>query len=148
MAFLLGIKRKIYRRALAEELARASDPTRKVQPVNLNEAKRITLLFPADDADERKVIDKWRDGHKRAGRKIRVLGYFSEDTGATNFNFRSMSAKELSWAGVPEGSLVEELRKEACELLIRLGPVEHPVLDYLATVNKASLKVGPYVPID
>ncbi|MEL7160825.1 MAG: hypothetical protein AAFN92_08705 [Bacteroidota bacterium] len=145
MAFLASIRRNIYLRKLAEERDGLPPVKRPREPLNLMNAKRITVLFPADDGDNRKAIDRWREGHKRAGRKIRVIGYFKEDGNAANFDFRSLSAKDLAWSGVPIGSLVEEFRTETCELLLRLGPSEHPVLDYLATINPAPLKVGPYV---
>jgi len=145
MAFLTGIKRNFFRRKLAEELASLPAPPKPKGPHNLLTAKRITLLFPADNADERKVINKWRDANKRAGRKIRVLGFFAEDIGSTTFNFRTLSVKDLNWFGLPGGGLVDEFRKESCDILLRIGPVEHPVLDYLSTISQASLKVGPFV---
>lgn len=144
MALLTNIKQKLFNRRWAEEKVKLRQTTPAA--LNLHSANRITLLFPADDADERKVIDKWRDGHKKAGRKIRVLGYFAQDIGATNFNFRALSIKDLNWYGIPEGSLVEEFQKESCEILIRLGPQEHPILDYLADMKPGALKVGPYHP--
>lgn len=144
MSLITNIKEKFFNRRWAEEKAKLRETAPAA--LGLHSATRITLLFPADEADERKVIDKWRDGHKKAGRKIRVLGYFAQDIGATTFNFRTLSVKDLNWFGIPEGSLVEEFQKESCEILIRLGPQEHPVLDYLADIKPGGLKVGPYHP--
>ena len=59
-------------------------------------------------------------------------------------DFSILAVKDLNWYGAPKGEVVEKFKAESTELLIRIGPASHPVLDFLAATKKASLKVGPF----
>ena len=135
------LKENLFRRRAAAD-ARPSKPVPR--PVNLSKAKSIVILFPADNADDRKAIDKWKDGFRKPGTKIKLTGYFNQDVGEANFGFRSITVKDQSWYGAPQGAAVEVFRKLDCEILLRLGPVDHRELDFLATTKLAQIKVGPY----
>lgn len=141
MAFLANIKRSLYQKRLSSEVTKASPPREALHPDTAND---IMIVFPADSADDRKVVDKWRDAHQRAGRKIRAIGYFGQDVGSANFDFVMVTPKDKNWYGIPESEAIRIYKADPTQLLIRLGPPEHDVLDYLAATKKASLKVGPY----
>jgi len=138
---LTQFKELMFRRRAAAE-ARPGKPV--ARPVNLGNAKSIVVLFPADAAADRKAIDKWSDGFRKQGTKVKLAGYFSQDVGETNFGFSAISTKQLNWFGAPHGSIVDEYRKLDCEILLRLGPVDHRELDFLAATKAAQIKVGPY----
>lgn len=140
---LTQLKERLFLRRAAAE-ARPGKPV--ARPVNLGNAKNIIVLFPADDAADRKAIDKWRDGFRKTGTKIKFAGYFSQDIGETNFGFPAITVKHQTWYGAPSGAPVEEYRKLDCEILLRLGPATHRELDFLATTKAAQIKVGPYQP--
>lgn len=138
---LTQLKERLFLRRAAAE-ARPSKPG--TRPVNLGHAKSIVILFPADNADDRKAIDRWRDSFRKPGTKIKLTGYFNQDVGETNFGFPAISVKHQSWFGAPQGAPIEEFRKLDCDILLRLGPVEHRELDFLAATKSAQIKVGPY----
>ncbi|MEM9929920.1 MAG: hypothetical protein AAF840_08890 [Bacteroidota bacterium] len=142
MAWLADIKERFFRRQLAEEKAKM--PTGKAKRLHPDTVSEITILFPADSAEDRKAVDKWRDAFQKPGRKIKALGYFANEVGAASFDFITVSVKDLNWYGVPKGEEIDKFRATTTELLIRIGPVKHPVLDYLAATKPAALKVGPY----
>ncbi len=143
MAWLKDIKERFFRRRLEEEKAKApaSGKENRLHPDTVRE---ITILFLADAADDRKAVDKWRDAHQKPGRKIKALGYFESEVGSASFDFAIVSVKDLNWYGVPKGETVDQFKAAATELLIRIGPEAHPVLDFLAAAKPASLKVGPF----
>ncbi|MEM6770396.1 MAG: hypothetical protein AAF597_07435 [Bacteroidota bacterium] len=140
---LTQLKERLFRRRAAAE-HQPGKPA--VRPVNLITAKNIVILFPADEAADRKTIDRWRDGFRSPGTKIKLAGYFSQDVGETNFGFPAISVKHQTWYGAPQGAPVEDYRKLDCDILLRLGPVSHRELDYLAATKSAQIKVGPYLP--
>ncbi len=143
MAWLQDIKDRFFRRRLEAERAKppAGDKGQRLHPDTVQE---ITILFLADSAEDRKVIDKWRDAHQQPGRKIKTYGYFEHEVGSASFDFGIVSVKDLNWFGAPQGDVVDDYKAGTTDLLIRLGPASHPVLDYLAAIKAASLKVGPY----
>lgn len=145
MGLLSDIKDKLFRRKLQEERARSSHKGKgSQQPINTDNARCILILFPADSSADRKVIDKWVDSHRKQGQKIKIAGFFTQDVGETNFGFPVISPKSLNWYGIPKEESLVEIKRVDCDLLFRLGPVIHKELDYLATIQRADLKVGPF----
>lgn len=141
MTFFNNIKKTLFRKRLSSEIAKAPLPTGAQHP---DTAKDITIVFPADSASDRKVLDKWRDAHQRPGVRIRAIGYFAHEVGSASFDFTMVTLKDKNWFGVPDNEAIRTYRSEPTQLLIRLGPPEHGVLDYLAAAKTAGLKVGPY----
>ncbi len=142
MAALTDIKARLFARRLQKERKKAAATNVSREPVQLSTAQRITVLFPADNAEDRKFIEGWTPPGKE-GRRVTLFGYFSHEVGATSFSFKAATINDLNWYGVPEGSAVDDLRQSNPDLLIRLGPEVHTILDYLAAVTPAGLKVGP-----
>ena len=142
MAPLADIKARLFARKLRQERKKLQDQPAPSEPVQLSTARRIAVLFPADNAEDRKFIESWRPPGTE-GRRLMLLGYFSHEVGTTSFSFKSLTVQDLNWYGVPEGPAADDLRQSHPDLLIRLGPPEHAILDYLAAVTPAGLKVGP-----
>lgn len=142
---LAQLKDRLFRRRLAAETS-SGKPART--PIHLLSAKSILVLFPADDAADRKAVDRWRDGFRERKPVVRQAGFFLQDTGGTDFGFPAVARKHLNWYGVPQGAEVAAFRSIECDLLLRLGPPEHRELDFLAATKAATLKVGPYQPDD
>lgn len=143
MSLLTNIKAHFFRKRLEAERPRAGAATSAELP-HPDSVKDITILFLADSAEDRKVVDKWRDANKQKGRKIKVLGYFEQEVGAASFDFSTVTVKDLNWYGAPQGEAVRLFKTEPTGLLLRLGPPVHPVLDFLADIKSAQLKVGPF----
>ncbi|PPK85520.1 hypothetical protein CLV84_2421 [Neolewinella xylanilytica] len=142
MAPLEEIKARLFARRLRKERERAATSPGPAGPIQLRTAQRITVLFPADNAEDRKAVESWKPPGKE-GRRVTAFGYFTHEVGATNFSFKAVTLQDLNWYGVPEGQTTEDLRGSHPDLLIRLGPPSHAVLDYLAAITPAGLKVGP-----
>lgn len=143
MGFFSDIKDKFFNRRLKED-AKPSRSSAGGKAIHPSTATDITILFLADSAEDRKAVDKWRDANAKTGRKIKVFGYFEHEVGSTSFDFSIVSIKDLNWYGIPEGEEVTRFQKESTELLLRLGPPKHKILNYLAATKSAGLKVGPF----
>lgn len=138
---LTQLKEYLYRRRLEAETRSGKS---LAAPVNLGNAKSIVVLFAADEAANRKAIDRWRDVSRKAGTTIRLVGYFHQDIGESDFGFPAITVRHLNWYGAPQGASVNAYRAMDCDILIRLGVTEHRELDFLAATKAAQIKVGPY----
>lgn len=148
MAALTGTRAQLYRRRLRQELARLDPVTLPVSaPIHPQRSGRIEVLFPADSAGDRKALDAWR-GRLPGSTRVRLLGCFKTEVGRGLFDFTVLTPRQINWYGVPGGKEVADFLREPCELLMRLGPAVHPVLDYLAALKPAVLKVGPHYATD
>lgn len=143
MGFLSDIKDRFFNRRLKED-AKPFRSKSGGQAIHPSTAKEITVLFLADSAEDRKAVDKWRDANAKTGHKVKVVGYFEQEVGSTSFDFTVISIKDLNWYGIPGGEEVSRFQSENTELLLRLGPPEHKILNYLAATKSAGLKVGPF----
>lgn len=146
MSIVSDLKKGQFRKRLLRDVAAPRQLTGK--PPHPDHATHLTILFPADSAEDRKAVDRWRDANSRSGRKLRLLGYFEQEVGSASFDFSVVSVRDLNWFGLPQGEVVEQFRQEPTEILLRLGPPDHPVLNYLAAIRPAMLKVGPYSATD
>ena len=142
MGPLADIKARLFQRRLKQELGKLAGSAETARPVHLSTARKITILFPADNAEDRKAVEDWRPPGQE-GRRITLFGYFNHEVGSTSFSFKAVTVKDLNWYGIPEGTAVGDLRQSHPDLLIRLGPARHRELDYLAAITPAVLKVGP-----
>lgn len=113
-------------------------------PVNLVNAKNILLLFPADRPEQRKAVEKWGEKTRNGQRDVQLVGYFAGEVKPTNADFTAITRQSLNWYGTPRGETVNRYLKADCDLLLRIGPVTHKVMDYLAAIKNADLKVGPF----
>lgn len=143
MSFLNDIKDKLFLRRFNRDAGESKQPSSAGQPPHPERAHRIAIVFPSDTSEFRKDVDKWRDRTKSPKRKIEVLGFFQQDVGGASFDFNALSIKDLNWYGIPQGDSVKAFLDQSVDILIRLGPSSHPVLDYLAAIKPAGLKVGP-----
>ena len=141
---LTALKDRLFQHRLSADARQQPPPA---VPLNFGNARAVIVLFPADEATDRKAVDKWRDALRKAtNTKIKLAGYFHQSVGATDFGFPAITPANLNWYGVPQGEPVEEYRTLECEILLRLGPPDHRELDYLAVSKDAALKVGPHRP--
>lgn len=144
MSFIADLKRFFFRRRLEKELAaRRGNPM--VRPVHPSFAKVLVVLFPADEVNDRKLVERLREDRRKEGLQTKLLGYFSTAIDKKgSYNFPYFTVKDLSWAGVPRGKDVEQFLQEPCDLLYVLGPAANPQMDYLTRLKQASLSVGPF----
>lgn len=143
MSLIANVKNYFFRRRLLREIGQRQ-ANYQPQPVNPATALRVAVLFNADDTEDRKTAESYRQARKKAGLKTELLGYLSKEVNAAGLNFDHFTLKDLNWYGIPQGGSVEKFLGRPCDLLIALGEETHPQRDYLAMIKETRLRVGPY----
>lgn len=146
MSLFTDLKERVFQKKLEQKNTLVAVAARAEKSVNIKTAKKLTILFPADRAADRKSVEKWKANDHKPNRKVTLVGYFSKDFGTAEFDFTAISIKENTWYGAPAGEMTKRFLGEDCDLLIRLGPRGHQQLDFLAASKSAELKVGPFDP--
>lgn len=144
MSLIAELKRKFFQRRLERELA-LRQSKQLVRNVHPETSRHLAIIFPADNADDRKLIEKIRADRRKEGLQTRLLGYFStpvEKNG--NYNFPYFSTKDLNWYGVPQGAEVDIFLSDSCDILYVFGKAADAKMDYIARLKNASLRVGPF----
>lgn len=139
MGFIQDIKNWAYQRSLRARIAKR----RAAKGVNLDNAKTIAILFPADDVDQRKAIVRYADQLKKKGKKVRMLAYLSIADPNAKFAFPFFTKKQVDWAGRPKGEEVEVFLREAYDLLMVIQPASNRIFEYLSLLTDARMKIGP-----
>lgn len=143
MSFIAKIKQYFFQRSLEQE-RRAMPVMRAVEPVHPLSAPWVAILFLADDEQDRKAVEAYRQARKNEGLRTELLGFFSKEVNQAAYSFDQFSGLDANWCGVPKGTNIEKFLERSCDLLFTLGTAKHPQLDYIASLKKAKLKVGPH----
>lgn len=143
MGFFSNVKKSFFQRRLLKELERRQ-PQRDPQEVNPATASCVAVLFPADDVNARRIVERYKESRRREGLRTELMGFFQREINEAGVGFDHFSSKDLNWYGVPQGSDVDKFLSRSCDLLITLGPAGQYQLDYLAALKDTGLRVGPY----
>lgn len=143
MSFIASIKKTFFQRSLLKEIER-KQPGYQPKPVHPAKAKCIAVLFNADDPEDRKTVERYRDDRQKAGLQTELLGFLTTEVNAAGLTFDHFTVKDLNWCGVPRGSSVGKFLERPCNLLFTLATSGQPQLDFLAAIKTTDLRVGPY----
>src|SRR4051812_47106599 len=78
--------------------------TAERQPVSLVKAKKIGILFPADDIPTNDVILDYAQSLKVLMKDVQLLGYMPKREFGFNYPFTFITKKDTTWYGKPKGS--------------------------------------------
>lgn len=143
MSILHNLRSYSYRRALRKRLEQQKRHNQGKQPVNLATAKRIGIVFDATELPEREVAVSFAKRLKKDNKQVRMLGYFQTDVGEADFAFPYFTKKDIAWAGYPKGNEVEHFMEQSYDLLLVLQVRSNLLVEYLACLADANMKVGP-----
>ncbi len=132
---------KWHRRLLKKQLQRLQGPPRK--RVNLQKAHAIGILFDATDLENRQTVLQYADKLKKQGKRVRLLGYFDDDTKNENFTFRHFNRHQFDFFLRPKAQTVQEFMDQNFDILMTLDPEPQLFAEYISTLSKAPLRVGP-----
>ncbi|NJO86749.1 MAG: hypothetical protein HC821_01385, partial [Lewinella sp.] len=143
MGLFENLKRNLRQGHLLREIKRRN-PDYQPRPFHPEQAKRVALLFPADELADREAIIAYRDARQLRGLKTDLFGYFTTSTPGQGYDFHYFTVANLNWYGAPKGSEVEHFLSRECDLLLAFGAPGHPIMEYLAALKPAGLRVGPH----
>lgn len=141
MSILTTIQHTFYRQALKSKRKTAIGDISKM---NIAAAKNIAILFNAGNVDSNKIILKYAESLRSKGKNITVLAYVDEPKLPEGLGFDAFSKKEVNWAQVPKGNVVEQFIGREYDILLCLYTDKHSALDFLAVASAALLKAGFY----
>jgi len=129
------------------ELRRSNiERKRKHQVFNLEDAKRIAILFNGTLPEDIKLVKKFVAKLSKGKEMVSVLGYVNEKDRSfehmSSLHFDFFSNQELNWHGKPQGMVIENFFKEEYDILIDLSLKEFYPLTYMAVASPAKFKVG------
>lgn len=124
-----------------------SGRTRK--PINLLEAKTISLLYYLPDEETYKLVESLVAKLSELKVKVRVVAYtplkFIPHYFIPKLQQDIITQKDLSWTKKPTKAFVADFLMEPFDILIDLSLQEHLPLLYLASLSKAGMKIGKHI---
>ena len=137
------IKRYFARYSYLQELAKVS---RIRAVVNLDEAKKIAIIYTVYSEETYKKVEAFAQSLKQKDRYIHTLGFvpykiaplYIIPTLATDF----FTSKDVNWFGKPVNAYVTDFLKRDFDILINLCLEENFTLQYISGLAKAKFKVG------
>ena len=129
------------------ELKRSNiERKRKHQVFNLDDAKRITILFDGTLPADIKKVKAFVSSLSKGKDMVTVLGYVNEKDKSfehmSSLHFDFFSNQELNWYGKPQGMIIQNFLKEEYDILIDLTLKKFYPLSYMAVASPAKFKVG------
>ncbi|HIN39015.1 MAG TPA: hypothetical protein EYM84_01935 [Flavobacteriales bacterium] len=120
---------------------------RKVNVVNLAQAKTIGMTYNATNRQDYELVKKFTKYLKEKGKSVISLGYIdSKDPGLlrnTQLDYRFFTKKDLNWYFKPNCLEVNNFLERRFDILLDLGIEYCFPLKYICGLSKAGFKVGP-----
>ena len=119
-------------------------PARQAKWIEWEQVRNILVLYESDYTEQNTVIKHLRDSILAEDKDATLWGYVDkkEITSLILPQSRILGAKNITWSGMPDKSIIEDLNNRYYDLLIDLS--QHPLLplQYLAMYARADCKVG------
>ena len=119
-------------------------------PVNtgfqLNRKNHFGLLIDAADIDNRSVVSNFAEELRRNGNRVKILGFIDGKMEGMGLSFDVITSADLTRvAKIPKSLVAESFMEQPFDILINLSIHQnHKALEYIASVSKASFKVGSW----
>lgn len=141
MQFIKDWQLYFHRRSLQKQLKAQAIRRR---PVDFAQAKSIGLLFTTQTLSDREVVMKYAKSLSKQGKTVKTLAFLDDKQKNDNFVFSHFSQKEIDWALRPQDEAVQEFMQQSFDVLIHVSTQSSLLLEYIAALSKANLRVGPY----
>jgi hypothetical protein len=104
------------------------------------------LLIDASNADDRNAVTIFAEDLRRAGNRVKILGFVDGRMEGLALSFDVFTSAELTkFSKVPKSPLAESFMEQPFDVLINLSiRKNHKALEYICAVSKASFCVGPF----
>lgn len=104
------------------------------------------LLIDASSPDDRNAVTVFAEDLRRAGNRVKILGYVDGRMESLALSFDVFTSAELTKISqIPKSPLAESFMDQPFDVLINLSIKQnHKALEYICAVSKASFRVGPF----
>lgn len=141
MAAFDALRRKLHQRLLHQQLRLHPHPRHSVQ---YDQAKSIGILFDASELPDREVVIRFAEQLRKQGKSVKLLAFVDGRAELENFPFGAFNRKNIDWLQRPSGDAVKDFLHQPFDILLNFGMKENMALEYIATLSKASYRVGPF----
>jgi hypothetical protein len=142
---LTNTKAYIGEKVLARKLR---DRTRSTKVCNINEAKKIGIIFNATQLVSFEIIRNLTRELSERKIKVSVLGYVHSKKLIDHYLYRKgfnfFTKNDLNWFKKPVADTVEEFINAPFDMLINLCLEEYYPIQYVVALSASSFKVGKY----
>lgn len=111
-------------------------------PVSLDKAKSIGILFPAEDIKVNDIILGFSQKLKSLQKDVQLLGYMPKREFGFVYPFPFITNKDGNWYGKPRGGTTGYFMRSPFDLLINFCDEECLPLEYISAVSPAKFRVG------
>lgn len=111
-------------------------------PVEYQKAKKIGVLINANATEDIEIVKNFVAANNK--RKVEVLAYFNDKEEHPNFPYSYFGKKEVNLISKPSGQTVEQFINQPFDILFNLSQEENLMLNYIAALSKAHMRVGPF----
>jgi hypothetical protein len=149
MKWAEDIKNRIGRQVLASKLRSRH---RKVQVCNLENAKRIGIIYNATEYISFEIIKDLVKQLSDNSLTVSILGYVNSKKLIDHYLYRKgfdfFSKNDLNWYYRPVSTLAVQFMDEPFDLLLNLSLEDYFPIHYITMLSQASFKCGRFFPAD
>ncbi len=119
---------------------------RKKEVINLEEAKKVGIVFNATDEIVFELIKKFSKSLVSKGIEVYSIGFVDQDKLIDHYLYRKgfifFTKKQINWYMKPVNEEIESFIRKEFDILIDLTLQENFPLKYIVALSKAKFKVG------
>jgi hypothetical protein len=112
------------------------------QPVTLQQAKNIGIVFPANDINQNDIIIEFIKKLKSMQKDVQILGYMPKREFFFVYPFPFISDKDTNWYGKPKGGTSGFFINTPFDLMVDFCSDECLPLEYISGVSSSKFRVG------
>ncbi|HEX3006594.1 MAG TPA: hypothetical protein VHO90_03155 [Bacteroidales bacterium] len=114
----------------------------------LKTAQTAGVIITPTDQESFEQIKKFLNYLTSIGIKVYILGYVDDKKVPQNFLFwkgiNLFSRTDLTWAGIPESSSVNDFIEQQFDMLIDLSMDDYFPVQYVASLSRSNFKIGRF----
>ena len=138
MEFLEKIRRLIFKFILRRKTVVINNR----QPITLNAAKKIGILFNAEDIKNNHIIVGFATHLKSLQKEVQLLAYLPKRAFGFQYPFPYITLKDTNWYGKPGGGTTGFFMRSPFDLMINFSTNDDLPLEYISAVSPANFRVG------
>lgn len=140
MVSIQNIKSIAFYHSLAKQTKSMAPIHRKSK--SFDELKTIGILFVGGDHENQRFIEQYAESLRKKGKQVRLLAYFDDKVDYNTLGFQFFNKNHLKWNFVPKSETVNHFLETPFDLLIDLQPGGVLPLEYIASLCRASFRIG------
>lgn len=129
-----------------EKTKRLAERTVRNVQFKKNQPNHYGILLDAGEVEHRSIVLNFAEELRKAGNRVKILGYIDGRAESKSLPFDIVSAMDRDkLSGVPRSAVVDSFIEQPFDVLINTSlHHNYKVLDFIASVSKATFRVGPW----